>query len=70
MFREQIVDHASGREPTDELLDRLATLKTSMGGTALYDTPLEVAGAAKNPNTALVVISDGEDNASRHSSDG
>jgi uncharacterized protein with von Willebrand factor type A (vWA) domain len=69
VFREQIVDHASGREPTDKLVDRLATLKTSMGGTALYDTLIDTAGAAKNPNTALVVISDGEDNASRHSSD-
>jgi Mg-chelatase subunit ChlD len=69
VFREQILGHASGREPTDQLLDRLASLKTSMGGTALYDTLIEVAGAAKYPNTALVVISDGEDNASRHSSD-
>jgi hypothetical protein len=69
VFSDQIVDDASGREPTDKLLDRLATLKISLGGTALYDTLMEVAGAAKNPNTALVVISDGEDDASLHSSD-
>jgi Ca-activated chloride channel homolog len=68
VFRERILDHATGREPTDKLLDRLAALKTSMGGTALYDTLIEAGGAAKNPNTALVVISDGEDNASRLSS--
>lgn len=68
VFRERILGHATGREPTNQLLDRLATLKTSMGGTALYDTLIEAAAAAKNPNTALVVISDGEDNASRHSS--
>lgn len=71
VFGDQIVDHASGREPTDKLLDRLATLqiKTVGTGTALYDALIEVAGAAKNPNTALIVISDGEDNASLHSTD-
>ena len=67
VFREEILDYTSGRESTDKLLDQLATAKTSMGGTALYDTLVKVAGAAKDPNTTLVVISDGEDNASHHS---
>jgi hypothetical protein len=69
VFRDRILDHASGREATDKLLDRLSTVKTSMGGTALYDSLIEVAGAAKNPDAALIVISDGHDNASRNSSD-
>ena len=69
IFRERILDYASGREATDKLLDSLATLKTSIGGTALYDTLIEIAGRAKSPDTALVVIGDGEDNASRNSSD-
>ena len=69
VFRERILDHASGQEATNKLLDRWATEKTSVGGTALYDSLIEVASAAKNPNTALVVISDGGDNASRNSSD-
>ena len=69
VFGEQILDHASGQEASNKLLDRLATQKTRTGGTALYDTLLQIAAAAKNPNTALVVIGDGEDNASRNSSD-
>ena len=69
VFGEQIFDHASGQEASNKLLDRLATQKTRTGGTALYDTLLQIAAAAKNPNTALVVIGDGEDNASRNSSD-
>lgn len=69
VFRERILDHASGREATDKLLDGLANEKPSMGGTALYDSLIEVASAAKNPNTALVVISDAGDNASHNSSD-
>ena len=69
VFREQIMDHASGRAQTDKLLDHLAMLKTSQGGTALYDTLIEIAGRVKNRDSALIVISDGEDNASRHSSD-
>jgi hypothetical protein len=69
VFREQVVAHAGGRVDTDKLLDRLATLKTSQGGTALYDTLIDTAGGVKDRNTALVVITDGGDNASRHSSD-
>jgi hypothetical protein len=71
VFREQILDHASGSAATSKLLDHLATEKIgySTGGTALYDSLIAVAGAAKNPDAALVVISDGEDNASRNSSE-
>ena len=69
VFREQIIAHSGGRVDTDKLLDHLATLKTSQGGTALYDTLIDIAGRVKDRNTALVVISDGGDNASRHSSD-
>jgi len=69
VFRERILAHASGAEATNDLLDRLASMKTSMGGTALYDSVTEIAGAATNPDTVLVVITDGGDNASRHSSD-
>jgi hypothetical protein len=69
VFREKIVEFANGREAIDKLLDRLATLKFSMGGTALYDSLIEVAGMTKNPNTALVVITDGDDSFSNHSSD-
>ena len=70
VFREKEVAYAGDRIDTDKLLDQLATIKTSRGGTALYDALIDVAGRAKNRNTALVVISDGEDNASFHSSDG
>lgn len=69
VFRERILAHASGPEATNDLLDRLASMKTSMGGTALYDSVTEMAGAATNPDTVLVVITDGGDNASRHSSE-
>ncbi len=69
VFREDIVSHASGRADTNKLLDQLATLKTIRGGTALYDTLIDIAGRVKDRNSVLVVISDGDDNASRHSSD-
>jgi hypothetical protein len=35
----------------------------------LYDALAEIASAATNPDTVLVVITDGEDNASRHSAE-
>jgi len=71
IFREQILDRASGSAAASKLLDHLANEKIgySSGGTALYDSLIAVAGAAKKPDTALVVISDGGDNASRNSSD-
>lgn len=69
VFREQVLAHASGKEATNKLIDSLATAKTSRGGTAIYDSLTAIASAATNPDTALVVISDGGDNASRHSSD-
>jgi hypothetical protein len=68
VFREEIKDRASGRTETGKLLDRLATLKTSPGGTALYDALIDTAQHVENPDTVLIVISDGEDNASRNSS--
>ena len=68
LFREAIRAGPIGRKPTNELLDRLDSLKISTWATALWDTLVKVAGAAKNPNTALVVISDGQDNASSYSS--
>lgn len=69
VFRDRILDHASGPQAVNQLLDRLATQKTGMGGTAQYDALIQIAAAAKNPDTVLVVIGDGEDNASRNSSD-
>lgn len=67
VFREKIVAQAAGPVDTNKLLDELATMKTIRGGTALYNTLIDVAGRVKNRNSALVVISDGEDNMSHYS---
>jgi Mg-chelatase subunit ChlD len=69
LFRERIQAHASGRPATDNFLDQLSTVTPGRGGTALYDTLIEIAEGVKTQDVVLVVISDGEDNASRYSSD-
>ncbi|WP_348260682.1 VWA domain-containing protein [Telmatobacter sp. DSM 110680] len=66
VFNYQIFDFANGREATNKLLERLATLKPRMDGTALYDTLIEVANSAKDPNTVLIFLSDGKDNESHN----
>ena len=69
VFRENIEAYAEGRSEIDKLLDQLSTRTFSLGGTALYDTLIEIAGRVRTRSTALLVISDGEDNSSTHSSD-
>jgi Mg-chelatase subunit ChlD len=63
--------YAVGRSKSEELLDRLLQQSAPKppGGTALYDTLIQVADRVKNHNAAIVVISDGDDNTSHHSSE-
>jgi len=63
--------HVTSRSQSEELLDRLSKEGPPKppGGTALYDTLVQVAGGVTTSNVAIVVISDGGDNASHHSSD-
>lgn len=69
VFRDQILAHASGREATNKLIDSLPSAKTSRGGTAIYDSVAAMASAATHPDTVLVIITDGGDNASHHSAE-
>jgi hypothetical protein len=69
VFRDEILEYASGREATNKLLDRLTAQYLRKGGTALYDALIDTGGKVKVRDTALVVISDGDDDASRYSSD-
>jgi hypothetical protein len=69
VFRDRIRGYATGRADVEKLLDQLSSQTPSAGGTALYDALIEVAGQLSNRNVAMIVISDGEDNSSSHSSD-
>jgi uncharacterized protein with von Willebrand factor type A (vWA) domain len=69
VFRDKIRGFAVGRSESEQFLDRLSTQTPMPGGTSLYDSLIEIANRVKTRNAAIVVISDGEDNASTHSSD-
>jgi hypothetical protein len=71
VFRERIEASAIGRSKSEELLEQLSKQGPPKGiaATALYDTLVEVAGRVTTRNAAIIVISDGGDNASRLSSD-
>jgi hypothetical protein len=69
VFRDRIVAVSNGPLETAKLLDALPTMTPQPGGTTVYDTLIEVAGGIKTRNAAIVLIGDGEDNASHHSSD-
>jgi len=69
VFRDRILAISNGASDTKKLLDQLPMLTPRPGGTALYETLVDVAGRTKNHDAALVVIGDGEDNMSRYSSD-
>jgi hypothetical protein len=63
--------YAVGRSKSEDLLDRLLQqgAPNPPGGTALYDTLIEVARRVTAHNATIVVISDGGDNVSHHSPD-
>jgi VWA domain-containing protein len=63
--------YAVGRSKSEDLLDRLLQqgAPNPPRGTALYDTLIEVARRVTTHNATIVVITDGGDNASYHSSD-
>jgi len=69
IFREKVQGYAIGRAKSEQLLDQLSNQgpPSGLGGTALYDTLVDVAGRVTGHNTALVLISDGGDNLSYHS---
>jgi|SRR5580658_278181 hypothetical protein len=69
LFRDTIRGHARGRSQSERLLEQLSPDALQPGGTALYDSLIEVANSLKTPNAAIVVVSDGGENASTHSSD-
>jgi hypothetical protein len=69
VFGEDLQSYAPSRSASEKLLDQLALRGPRRGGTALNDVLIEVAGRVTNHNAAIVVISDGEDNASTHSTD-
>jgi hypothetical protein len=69
LFRDKIRGFGNGRSESEKLLNLLSSDTLQPGGTALYDTLIEVANEFKARNTAIVAITDGEDNASLHSSD-
>ena len=66
-----ISGYAIGRSKSEELLDRFLQQGAPKppGGTALYDVLIEVAQRITARDSAIVVISDGGDNASHRSSD-
>ena len=71
IFRESVQAYAIGRPKSEELLDQLSKQgpPSGLGGTALYDTLIEIATRVSGHNSAIVLISDGGDNMSHHSSD-
>jgi hypothetical protein len=68
-FQDRIRGYATGRSQSRHLLEQLSPDSLQSGGTALYDSLIEIANSLKAANAAIVVISDGEDNASIHSSE-
>ena len=65
---ERIQDHAVGRTASERLLNQWSA-ETPRHATAIYDALIQIAGRVKTRNAAIVVISDGNDDASTHSSD-
>jgi uncharacterized protein with von Willebrand factor type A (vWA) domain len=68
LFRDSIQGYARGRSRSEHLLEQLSPDALQRGGTVLYDSLIEVANSQKPLTAAIVVVSDGEDNASSHSS--
>jgi uncharacterized protein with von Willebrand factor type A (vWA) domain len=69
VFREEILDYAVGRSKSEQLISKIEKTPPGYGGTALYDTLIEIAGHVKSgTNAAIIVISDGGDDMSQHSS--
>lgn len=69
LFRERILSYVMGHSETEKFLDRLSTESPKPGGTALYDSLIDMASRVKTRDAVIVVISDGEDNASTHPAD-
>src|SRR5215472_11003170 len=69
VFRDRILGGSNNQNNTEKFLNELSGLQPSRGGTALYDTLVEVASGVKDREVALVMIGDGEDNMSHYSSD-
>lgn len=70
-FREKVQAYAIGRAKSEELLDQLSRQgpPSGLGGTALYDTLIQIGARVTGHNATIVLISDGGDNMSVHSSD-
>ena len=66
VFNEKIRDRAAGHANSEKLLDRWSS-QAPRQGTILHDALIEVARQGGPGNAAIVVISDGDDNASTHS---
>ncbi|MGA9864094.1 MAG: VWA domain-containing protein, partial [Terriglobales bacterium] len=68
IFDEQIQGQAIGRTESEKLLDHWST-ETPRHGSAIYDALIKVASRVAHRNAAIVVISDGYDDASANSSE-
>jgi|KBSMisStandDraft_5_1062788.scaffolds.fasta_scaffold81513_2 hypothetical protein len=69
-FGEEIYGHATGRVSSKDFLNQLSKhVYSGRRGTALYDSLIEVASHVTSRDAAIVIISDGEDDMSRNSSD-
>jgi len=68
VFGENIQDRAVGRANSEKLLDRWSS-RVPWGGTAFYDALIEIASKGGPGNAAIVLIGDGDDNKSAHTSD-
>jgi len=68
VFDERIQGHAIGRTESEKLLDQWST-QTPRRGTAVGDALISIASRITTRNAAIVVISDGNDDASTHTSD-
>jgi len=69
LFRDRIRGYARGRSKSEQLLEQLSPDLLKPGGTALYDSLIGIADSLKGSKAAIVVISDGGENSSVHSSD-
>jgi len=67
VFDDEIHGHAIGHTGSEKLLDHWAT-EIPRHGTSLYDVLIEIASRVTTRNAAIVVITDGSDDASTHSS--
>jgi hypothetical protein len=68
VFGDKIQDRAIGRANSQQLLDRWSS-RAPWGGTAFYDAVIEIASKGSPDNAAIILIGDGVDNKSTHSSD-